>query len=584
MTPNLHPPAGSASIPEAEHSIPVSSHEEMDRALADLVDSKEEWLRLSIPRRVAILERLADSTLAVSERWVDAALKAKGITPGTSAAGEEWVAGPAPLIRNIRLLIRSLKQTHELGQPKLPGKAYARPDGQVVAPVFPTDNWDRLLYAGFTAEVWMEPDVKLSGLSRTQAEFYRNPPREGKVALVLGAGNVSSIGPMDVLYKLFAEGQVACLKMNPVNEYLGPIMVEALAELVDRGFVRVVYGGAAEGEYLCTHDSVDEIHITGSDKTHDAIVYGVGAEGADRKAKRTPRNTRRITSELGNVSGVIVVPGPWSQSDLNFQGLNLASSLTNNAGFNCNATRVIIQRREWAQREALLEATKRGLAEAHPRKPYYPGALDRHAAFLEAHPEAVQIGKRGAGRLPWTLVAGVPPEEMNDICFTTEAFCGVTSETALSAGSVVEYIDRAVDFVNETLWGTLNAAIIVHPKSLEDPAIAAAVDRAISNLRAGAIGVNHWPALAYAFGSPTWGAFPGHEEHDIRSGRGVVHNTYLFERPQKSVVRGPFRVSPKPAWFSNHRTIHRLGEKLTHFTHTPSLRRFPALLLDALLG
>ena len=40
---------------------------------------------------------------------------------------------------------------------------------------------------------------------------------KGKVALILGAGNVSSIPPMDALYKSFAEGFVNVVKMNPVN-------------------------------------------------------------------------------------------------------------------------------------------------------------------------------------------------------------------------------------------------------------------------------------------------------------------------------------------------------------------------------
>ncbi|MDF1563180.1 MAG: aldehyde dehydrogenase family protein [Deltaproteobacteria bacterium] len=576
--------SGSAKIPEAEGQLPPTSREEIDAALTALSAKKDDWVALTLVERVRILERLADATLAASPRWVQAALKAKGITPGTVGEGEEWIAGPVPLMRNIMLLIRSLTDIARKGNPQLPGKAYARPDGQVVAPVFPTDTWDKLMYQGFTAEVWMDPEVSLAELPSTQAAFYRDPPEGGKVALVLGAGNVSSIGPMDALYKLFVEGQVAVLKMNPVNAYLGPFIEEGFAELISRGFLRVVQGGAAEGEYLCNHPEVEEIHITGSDKTHDAIVYGTGSEGAERKARRERRNARRITSELGNVSGIIVVPGPWSRSDIDFQGLNLASSLTNNAGFNCNATRVVIQHRQWGQRDALLDAIERGLAQAPQREPYYPGALQRHAAFVEAHPDARQVGRQGEGKLPWTLVAGVAPEAVEDICFTTEAFCAVTSETALSAGSVVEYIEKAVDFVNDTLWGTLNAAIIVHPKSLKDPAVKAAVEKAVADLRAGAVAVNHWPALAYAFTSPTWGAFPGHEDHDIRSGRGVVHNTYLFDRPQKSVVRGPFRVSPKPAWFCNHKTIHRLGPKLAEMTRRPTMAKLSSILLDALRG
>ena len=61
-------------------------------------------------------------------------------------------------------------------------------------------------------------------------------------------------------------------------------MEVAFRALIDGGYLRIVYGGAEEGAYLCNHPGVDEIHITGSDKTFDAIVLGPGAEGAARKA------------------------------------------------------------------------------------------------------------------------------------------------------------------------------------------------------------------------------------------------------------------------------------------------------------
>ena len=47
--------------------------------------------------------------------------------------------------------------------------------------------------------------------------------------LVLGAGNVSSIPATDTISKVFQEGQVVLLKMNPVNEYLGPIFERLFA-------------------------------------------------------------------------------------------------------------------------------------------------------------------------------------------------------------------------------------------------------------------------------------------------------------------------------------------------------------------
>ena len=66
------------------------------------------------------------------------------------------------------------------------------------------------------------------------AVFYKQPDPTGQVALVLGAGNIASIAPLDVLYKLIAEGQVCLLKMNPINEYLGKFMERVFAGLVQR--------------------------------------------------------------------------------------------------------------------------------------------------------------------------------------------------------------------------------------------------------------------------------------------------------------------------------------------------------------
>ena len=573
---------GSVAIPEAQHRIEPTSRSRIDEALAILDDHKDEWVELEIDERLEFLEQIRLGMVDVAEDWVAAAVKAKGMTPGSAAEAEEWLVGVSTVIRNIMLLMSSLRDIRDYGVPQLPKAAYARPDGQVVAPVVPSTAWDGILFQGFTAEVWMDPNVSLAELSNHQAAFYRNKPSSGQIGLVLGAGNVASIGPMDALYKLFIEGQVVILKMNPVNEYLGPFIDRAFSSLSERGFFKVVYGGAEEGKYLCTHERVNEIHITGSDKTHDAIVFGVGQEGEERKKARQPMNPKRLTCELGNVSPLIVVPGPWSQKDLDFHGENVASSLCNNSGYNCSATRVIIQHEQWNQREAFLESLRKALQKAGDRAPYYPGSEQRHEMFLSHHPDADQFGSQGEGRVPWTLMHHLDPNDADDICFNMESWCGQTSEVALPSDSVVEYIDRAVDFCNDRIWGTLNATIIVHPKSLKDPAVNDAVERAIANLRYGSVAVNHWAGIAYGMVATTWGAFPGHTIDDIRSGQGVVHNTYMFDNPQKSVLRGPFRPFPKPPWFFDHRNAVDVGRKVTYFTADPSLMRLPGLLVASL--
>jgi len=566
-------------------SARVSSRAEIDAAVAVLQENKGAWTAVTVRERREILAELSRGFLAVAERWAALGIEAEGLDPAQPASGEEALVGPYFILRNLRLLRESLLDIETHGRPRIPGGVRTRANGQVVARIFPIDLYDRAFYAGVTADVWMEPGVTEKDLPETQAVVYHAPVRQGRVALVLGGGNVSSIGPMDALYKLFVEDQVVILKTHPVNVYLGPLMEEAFRPLIERGFFRIVYGGAEEGAYLCRHDGVDEIHITGSDQTYEAIVFGPGDEGRRRKEAGEPQLTKRFTSELGNVSPVIVVPGPWDDGDLEYQAENLATMITNNAGFNCNAGRMIIQHASWNQRGELLDRVGKFLTEIPVRRAYYPGAPRRYEAFLAAHMETARIfGVRALDKLPWMLIPGVDPEKRDDICFTTEAFCGVCGETGLSAASVPEYIDKAVAFCNDTIWGTLNVTLIVHPESLKNPEIKKAVERSIANLRYGTVSVNHWAAAGFGLVVTPWGAFPGHTPRDIQSGTGFVHNTLMFDRPQKTVIQAPFYVWPKPIWFATHKMTHRITPKLYEFEAAPSIGKLPAILGLALRG
>jgi Aldehyde dehydrogenase family len=538
-----------------------------------------------VGERIVILDKLIRDFLVVAPRWADALTTAKGIPADSPAAAEEWGAGVWPVMKSLRQLRQVLGEIAQTGRPKIPGPVTTRPDGQVVAQVFPLTVYDRIFFTGVTAEIWMEPGVTTDTMRQTQAAIYHVKNREGKVALVLGAGNVASIAPLDILSKLFEEDQVVIIKMNPINAYIGPLLSEAFRALIEPGFLRIVYGGALEGAYLCNSELVDEIHITGSDKTFDAIVFGSEPEGAARKANHEPLLHKHITGELGSVSPVIVVPGPWSDADLSYQAEHLVTMLTNNAGFNCNATRVIIQHGGWQQREQLLQHIRQVLKKVPLRNAYYPGAQNRQQAFEVSHPDAEQYGVATPDQLPWTLIPGVDAQNSYDICFTTEAFCGLFAETPLDAGSVVEYIDRAVAFCNDQLWGTLNATILVHPQSLKDPQVKEAVERAVANLRYGNVGVNYWAGSSFVLGVTPWGAFPGHPLHDIQSGTGVVHNNLMFAHPQKSVLRGSFRTTPKPPWFvTQGESGRKIFPKLVAFDAAPSPLKVPGIMWTAIVG
>lgn len=555
--------------------IRPTSQKAIDEALKALKAHKDAWVALDIYKRIAILDEISQDLLKVADSWISASIDAKGILAHTQGEGEEW-AMLASIFSEIRRLRQSLIEIRKHGHPHI-RRFTVRPDGQVVAKTFPQTQFDRILCRGYTGEIWMEPGITVEEAVKTQGHIYQDKSHKGKIVVVLGAGNASCLVPGDFLYKLFIEDMVVILKTNPANAYLGPLIEEGFRALVQRGFLRITYGGAEEGTYLCHNSAVDEIHITGSDKTFEAIVFGPGPEGAKRKAERNPLITKRCTAELGNITPVIVVPGPWSDDDIREQAVELTSWFAANAGFNCHTPRVIIQHKNWGQRDAFVKALGGVLSNLKTRKAYYPGAKERHAAFLTAHPDARQFGDAGGDHVPWTLIADVDPNNTEDICFKSEAFCSLFAETAIEAQSVPEFIDRAVEFANRTLWGTLYAAIVVHPKSLNDPQVNAAVGRAISNLRYGMIGVNMRADQFYWLMSGPWGGFPGRDIYDVQSGIGFTNNVMLFDRPQKSVFRGPFRRRPNPLSITSE-----FYKKLAYFEASPSVWKLFGLLWTAL--
>ena len=558
--------------------------DKLDQKLERLQAHKQEWADLGIDKKIAMARRLMKRTVDVGPGQVAKALEAKGIRPDSPHVGEEWLGGVMATVRNLRLLIETLDSLYHDGETPIDeSDVRKRANGRIAVDVFPKSIWDKLMYTGFEAEVYQQAGVTRENLFEHMASFYLHEDPVGRVSLVLGAGNVNSIPPLDCIYKLYAEGEVCILKLNPVNDYIGPYIEESFREFIDAGYMEVVYGGVDVGEYLVNHDAVETIHITGSDKSHDAIVYGTGEEGQERKDADEPLIDKPITSELGNVSPVIVFPGDWSEKELDFQAQNIASQLVNNAGFNCNAVRVVVTWEDWDQRQELMDRVVAILEDVGPRAAYYPGAHDRYESFMDHHDErADQAGEHGEEHLPYAVIRDVDPGNEEDICFQREAWCTVMSETALPGEDPAEYLKNAVEFSNDVLWGTLSASIIVDPRAQKT--FEASIEQAIEDLEYGSVVINHWPALAYALGSTTWGAYPGHTRQDIQSGIGVVHNTFLFDKPEKSVVRGPFVVMPKPPWFATNKKTHEIAPRLVDFDKDPSVYKSVKILWPALRG
>lgn len=538
--------------------------------------------KISLEQRINLCRSSLRGVIAATPDWIEQASSAKG-HPGNSAVmAEDLLSGPSVVARELQLTIQTLEALHAGLTPRLPGKVHRLHNQQLSVPVFPTSGlFDRLTFGGLSASVRMQPGVEgsdLHGSLISQARGDNQSNRDaGRIAVILGAGNVSSIPATDSLHKIMFEGRRVILKMNPVNEYLTPIFERAFQPLIDANLLRIVKGGADIGRELIQHADVDEIHITGSSATHDAIVWGANAMAQkSNKQNNTPLTPKTVTSELGNVSPWIIVPGQYSTRQLKSQAQHVAASIANNASFNCLATKMIVTWKQWPQRDEFLKLIQQSLAKTPTRAAYYPGAADRFTRFSNT-----ATSPDDNNRLPWTLLVDQSIDERPEL-FKEESFVCVCAETALQADSPSQFVDAATEFVNERMFGSLCASV-TFPRSFRKQHIDAA-RRCVDNLRYGSVCINQWSGLAYGLTSPPWGAYPGATLHNIDSGIGSVHNTYLLDNFEKTVLQGPLINLPKPVWFPSHRTALSVAKNLLALYEKPSVLRLPKLFAAALLG
>ncbi len=558
---------------------PAAATTALDRDVAVLHSKAREWVTTPLAEKRRLLEALRVATAEVADEWVRVSCQGKGIAPNSPAAGEEWMSGPYALISNVAALIRLVEQLETGTNPLDRVRVRTLPGGRVALRAFPAVAQD-LVLAGYTGHVWLRPGVTLEQAKAGVARRLRDTNLPGQVGLVLGAGNINSIPPLDGLTKLYQDNAVVMIKLNPVNAYLEPVLNRAFAPFVECGFVRITAGGIDVGSSLVRHPEVDAIHITGSSASHDAIVFGPGEEGARRKQAREPLITKPITSELGGVGPVVVVPGRWRDSALRLQAQNVATQRLHNSGFNCIATQIVVLPQNWPQAGRFLDYLRQAVRDAPGRPAYYPGSADRQRGAVEAHPEAELLG--GDPDVPRTLLTDLHSDNVGEPAFRTEYFGPVLGVTRLPGATAAEFLDNAVDFCNDRLFGDLGVGLIAAPQTIRG--LGPLFDAAIARLRYGTVAINCWVGPVFAMPRGTWGAFPGHDIYNVGSGVGIVHNALLLDpdHVERSVGRGPFHPWPKPVWFVTNHTAHTTGEQMTRFAAEASLSKAMPKVLAAL--
>ncbi|WEK61981.1 MAG: aldehyde dehydrogenase family protein [Candidatus Microbacterium colombiense] len=559
-----------ATSSASESEVGTAERERLDGAIAELHAGSRTWTALALAQRVTLLRAVRTSVAAASEDWANTAAASKGLDGRHPLRGEEWLSGPYSVLGALDAYIETLSRL-ATGTNPLEGLSITRaPGGRTRVQAFPLTGIDRFLLSGYTGEVWLNPGVTPNAARAAAGLAQRTPTTSGGVGLVLGAGNVTSIPVLDVLYELLAHNRTALLKVNPTQDALVPVYKRAFAPLIEPGFVRIVRGGPDVGAYLTGHPDLAHVHITGSAATFDAIVWGTGPAAKRRRRENRPQLKKPITAELGGVSPIIVVPGDWSDADLTYHAEHIATMRLQNSGHNCIAGQVVILSDDWAQADAFRAALRRAYANAPERPIWYPGSPTRMHRAADDYPDALVLGDR--------VLVEIDGDDDPTALQNTEYFAPVLGVVAV-AGAGQEFLDAAVTYANDRLQGTLGANLIIAPAT--ERSLGAGFERAIANLRYGSIAINGWTAFGFITPTMTWGAFPGNTIDDVGSGIGVVHNALLLDDVERSIIRGPFRplprslpvvngggrltILPKPPWFVSARTGAEVSEGLTRF-------------------
>ncbi len=550
---------------------------ELDALVIDLKQGANRLSAMALGEMKQLIDSCAANVCKASAQWVAAGCKAKRIAEEEAQSGEEILVGPCALMRYLKLLSRVVNDFEHSGHPLLPGPPRKNSLAQTCVPILPVRHlFDRFVFKGLKAEVWFRPNTDPQTLFLDSNGFTEDV-EEGRISAVLGAGNSSAIPATDTLHKIFVERESVLLKLSPVNEYLYSVFKDIFRPLIDADLLRIVRGGSEVGKALVEHPEINSLHITGSKVTHDAILWGTDPQVSEELRKTgNPRIAKRITSELGNVSPWIIVPGEYTAKQLQSQAEHVVASIVNNASFNCLATKMLVTSAGWGQRDEFLGIVEKLLKAVPPRFAYYPGARERfEKATGKSAPDSAD------GSLPWTLLKNTSPEDSPHL-YCEESFVCVCAETMLPESIDVDFLSTAVDFVNEKLFGTLCVSVTVTDEFQKGSLTE--LEAAIAKLRYGSVCINQWSGVMYGLMTPPWGGHPSSTIESPESGVGNVHNTFCLQNFDKAVLWGPLRTWPKPVWFHSHRSSHHVAWKLLHLYEKPSLTRLPGLFFHALRG
>jgi hypothetical protein len=543
---------------------------DIDRNISKLRVNSAEFLNLDKTNLISMLEQTVDNIKTISYYWASLSSEKKGHLT-KSKEGEEWIGGPFSCIYALQYFIDYLQNDDGLDVTKFDEstKSYK---------VFPTKNIEKLLFPFLEGEIRFGKNLNFNQINEYRGFANRFNNNKPKITLILGAGNVSSIPVLDALFHMIAHKSVIYIKLNPVNDYLLPIFTQVFEPFISRGFMIITEGDMEASKYLTEHEGFQQIHLTGSNYTYENIVYGRTLSDKERSLKTLPKiNKKPITTELGNVTPIIVHPGNWSRAEIRHQAKKIVTAKLNNSGFNCIAAQVIILPKNWKHTDKLKRDIKYYLKKVGDTTSYYPGASENLNDLVQTE-NYDQINNLSCSTPFLVSDLNLEKEYANKEVWSTALYF-----QELPYSTYENFCSKAVDYVNNHLWGNLGVTVLIknHKKKTNQGIL----NTYIEELKYGTVAINEWSALGFVIPTLPWGGYPGNKDNDIQSGQGYVHNALLFESPQKGIVYSRFRLSPliDPPWFVTNKKAHRIFRHLTYYQATKSKINLIKLIFSTLI-
>ena len=355
----------------------------------------------------------------------------------------------------------------------------------------------------------------------------------GTVSLVLGAGNQSFLSLLDALQRALVDGECVFVKHHPLRPWLVEPFAKILGPLIELDVVaQCVDAGPIEAAALVADARVGHVHITGSEKTRDAVRATLDGAGKRDVA---------ISAELGCATPWIITPGEWTDVELTNAAKALVAAKKANGGSNCLSPQAVLLADLWPQKEAFLAKVTAELQSQKTFKAYYPGAPERRDAMLERYGQP-PLGATSS-EVALLDVGVLESDRWDDAALREEVFGPLLAVAFLPGGQRAAgswLLERAVPFANsDAMLGSLSCTLL-SPATL-DPTF---VDATLDQLNYGSVAHNCWSVFGYTSmcNGGTWGAHP--TDVDGRSGAGIIGNVYGVPGAVKTVVRSGTMAKP----------------------------------------